>query len=84
VDHAASTHEGRLAFKPRVAGSLAVRVIATGNGVDEVSDSERLVVQFPTFAEIVAEVGRNAGVIPNVTSGEGKSIKSTDLLDISI
>jgi hypothetical protein len=49
-----STQKDRFAFKPKVAGHLAVRVIATGNGVHAVSDTESLEVQFPSFKEITA------------------------------
>jgi hypothetical protein len=50
-----STQKDRLEFKAKVAGHLDVRVIATGNGVNAVSDKESLVVQFPSFGDIVAD-----------------------------
>jgi hypothetical protein len=51
----ASTHGNRLKFDAQVAGNLLVRVIASGPGVDEVSSPEKLVVQFPSAAEILAD-----------------------------
>jgi hypothetical protein len=50
----ASTQKDRLEFNAKVAGHIAVRVIATGDGVHAVSDTEQLVVQFPSFDDIVA------------------------------
>jgi hypothetical protein len=70
----ASTQKDMLEVKAKVAGHLDVRVIATGNGVNAVSDKESLVVQFPNFKEIAA----NGGVKGFTLAGWNDALSAAD------
>ena len=50
-----STTKPTFAFRAEVAGQFDVRVIATVDGEQIISNPQKLVVQFPSFAEIVAD-----------------------------